>query len=445
MKQKQNILIIMSDEQRLDTLSCYGNRKPGTPYIDSLAENGIRFTDCNTTYPLCCPARVSLFTGLEPDNHGVLMNWKPMKQEHSHGNFIRQFKDMGYVTTYTGKWHLPGSSPPKFGFDFFNAIPAIIEGKDRGRFIPEYHEYIKEKGYSLDIDLENLTVDDSKLLRIPGKAPCGTSRYKLDDYLEPWLTRRWKAAIENVTEPFFSVCSFVAPHFPMILPKPYDTMFSPEDVVLPENFFTGIEGKPESIYKKHFYLQNKDLPVYEWKRLIAHYWGFCKLIDDQVGEMIDFLKKKGVYDNTVICFTTDHGDMMGSHGLIEKGYPMMYEETNKIPLVIRVPDQKTPVINDEMISITDILPILADFAGQSLNINGTDALTPGKRSFIVSKSCQDEHSAVSIKDKKHKYIFHSNDIDEFYNLSADPMENNNLIDKFEDSDILRHYKEALGI
>ena len=465
-KQKYNILIIMSDEQRFDTLSCYGNPIVKTPYIDSLAAEGVRFTDCNTSYPLCCPARVSLFTGLRPDNHGVLANWRPMKPEHAHGNFIRQFRRMGYTATYTGKWHITGSTPEKFGFNFYNAIPAIIDGRDRGRAIPEYREYLKEKGYSTDnIDLENQIPEERKQLGIPGKAPCGRSRYKKEDYLEPWLTRQWKTAMDNITSQFFSVCPFVAPHFPMILPVPYDTYYLPEDVILPDNFFRGMETKPESIYREHFYQQCRDLPICEWKRLIAHYWGFCKMIDDQVGEILDYLRNRDLYDNTIICYLTDHGDMMGSHGLLEKGWPMQYEEINKIPFIMKIPNQQKPLVNDAMISIMDILPIIAETTGTPLDIKGTDAVPIGKRSYIISEAFDldskksakvggipkylenfeegEDSSVISIKNKQHKYIYHSDDIDELYDLTADSQENNNIICNANNENIVKLMKTEL--
>jgi len=445
----------MSDEQRFDTLSCCGSPVLKTPNIDSLAANGVRFTNCNTSYPLCCPSRVSLFTALRPDNHGVLANWRPMKPEYAAGNLIRQFKNMGYTTEYTGKWHITGTTPAEFGFDFYNAIPAVINGCDRGRTIPEYREYLKEKGYSLDnIDLENLTQQERQLLKTPGRAPCGTSRYKLEDYLEPWITGQWKAAMDKISGPFFSVCSFVAPHFPMVLPAPYDTMYKPVDVILPDNFFKGIDGKPGSVYKEHFYTHCKDLSPAEWKRLIAHYWGFCKLIDDQAGEIIQYLKQRNLYDNTVVCFISDHGDMMGSHGLLEKGCPMQYEEINRIPFVLRIPDLNESIVNDAMISITDVLPLIAQAADVSLDTTGTDAVPIGQRQYIVSQSFDldikkgpipggipkyiediadfkkikdgEDRAVISVKDKKFKYILHSDDTDEFYDLTADPGENINL-------------------
>jgi len=242
-------------------------------------------------------------------------------------------------------------------------------------------------------------------------------------------------------------------------------MYSPEDVILPDNFLTGIENKPELLYKTHYYTQGVDLPVGEWKRLIAYYWGFCTLIDDQVGEIINYLKEKNLYDNTVICFTTDHGDMMGSHGLVEKGYPMQYEEINKIPLVIRVPGRDGQEITNDMVSMTDILPIVSELAGAPLDISGTDAVPPGKREYLISESFLldsvkgvkrggipkyaedltkgEDRVAIAVKDKEFKYVLHTGDIDELYDLTEDPGENINLAGDGNRGDIISHYKKII--
>jgi len=451
----KNILMILSDEQRFDTLGCYGNPIISTPNIDGFAARGMRFTNCNITYPLCCPSRTSLFTGLRPDQHGVMENWRPVIPAQAGGRLVRQFTAQGYTSAYIGKWHIPGTTPAKMGFDLWDAIPSVVNGKDRGRTIPEYRDYLRDKGYSVDdINLENLTAEETHQLEIPGKAPVVTSRYKKEDYLEFWLLERWKRQMDALSGPFFSVCSYIAPHFPMVLPEPYDKLYSPEDVILPGNFRTGLDGKPDILFEKHYYLEPLTLCEYEWRRMIAFYWGFCAMVDDIVGEMVTYLKKRGLYDDTVICFTTDHGDMMGSHGLWEKGHPMLYEETNRIPLVVKVPGFEKEVVSDGLMSVTDILPTLAELAGCQFDTSGLDI-----RSFADSTVSREYHiaeafelgggyrktnrpggipitasdltnendlAAISIKTERYKYIFHNRDKDELYDLLADPLENVNL-------------------
>ena len=453
----KNILVILSDEQRLDTLGCYGNHKISTPNIDSLAAQGVRFTNCNVTYPLCCPSRTSLFTGLRPDQHGVMENWRPIIPEEADGRLIRQFAKQGYTTAYIGKWHVPGTTPRRMGFSRADAIPAIVNGKDRGRTIPEYRDYLRDKGYAVDdIDLENLVTEESSRLEIPNKAPVATSRYKKEDYLEFWLLERWKRQMDGIDGPFFSVCSYVAPHFPMVIPAPYDSMYSPEDVTFPDNFRTGLSGKPDMLFEKHYYREPLNLSEYEWRRMVAYYWGFCTMVDDIVGEMIDYLKERGFYDDTVICYSTDHGDMMGSHGLWEKGFPMLYEETNRVPLIIKVPDSDIPVV-DGLMSMTDILPTLATLAGCKLDTTGLDIRSYANsadgresRAYHIAEAFElgggyrttgrpggipitasdlryeNDLAAISIKTERYKYILHTHDRDELYDLQTDPLENVNL-------------------
>jgi len=208
------------------------------------------------------------------------------------------------------------------------------------------------------------------------------------------------------------------------------------------------------LFEKHYYREPLLLSEYEWRRMIAFYWGFCVMVDDIVGEMVAYLKGRGLYDDTVIAFSTDHGDMMGSHGLWEKGYPMQYEEINRIPLVIKVPGFEDAVVADGLMSVADFLPTLAGLAGCPLDTMGRDIRSfaagdagrgyhvaqafelgggynktgrPGGIPVVLEDLCNaNDRAAVSIKTARYKYIFHNRDRDELYDLLADPYENVNL-------------------
>jgi arylsulfatase A-like enzyme len=458
----KNILLIMSDEQRFDTLRCNGNKKIKSPNIDALAQEGLRFTDCHTTYPLCCPARASIFTSMRPDKHCVIGNWRHVKPEFANGDVMGQLKSAGYYTAYTGKWHIPGTDPKKMQFDFYNAIPEVLDGKDRGRYILDYRNFLEEKGYQLESgNIENLSKGEMQQINIPNEAPCCASEIPFDDYLEPWIVNEWKKGIENrpADKPFFSVCSMVAPHFPMVVPKPYDTMYNPDAIDVPDNFFAGIIGKPEEVLLSHYYLEYKDLPVSEWRKLIAMYWGFCTMLDDMVGNIVQYLKDKGLYDDTIIIYTTDHGDMMGSHGFIEKGYAVLYEETNKIPLIMCVPGMNEQIEVDALAMCTDIIPTAVELAGAKIDFSKTDGLSyakyatsdisslgepprkcaitetfrwnglesgTGELVLVENLEHDKDYANIAIKTKEFKYIFRSGDVDELYNMQTDSTENINL-------------------
>src|SRR5690606_17530762 len=148
--------------------------------------------------------------------------------------------------------------------------------------------------------------------------------------------------------------------FPMIVPAPYDTLIDPDDIALPPSFAHGFEGKPAEVWKNTRYGRGGHLSEVEWRKWIAHYLGFCALIDAQVGKMLSYLKEDGLDDNTIIVFVSDHGDMMGAHKLVEKGYPLHYEEAVKVPLLIADPDYQAGRITDAMVSLIDVMPTLAD-------------------------------------------------------------------------------------
>lgn len=457
-KRQYNVVVVMSDEQRVDTLGCYGNEIARTPHIDALAADGVRFDSCYTPYPLCCPSRASLWTGMMPHNHHVLANWFHIRPDLREGGFVQSFADHGYHTAYTGKWHVPGTTPERLGYRATAAIPDVLEGRDRGRYISEYRAYLESLGYPLvAANIENLTPRDLEKTTSNGRVLCGTSEVRLEHYIETWQTDRFLEQLEECPDdkPFFAVCSFNAPHFPMIVPEPYDRLIDPADVVLPPNFGTGLEGKPAELVSSKYYQHSKDLGESEWRSLIAHYWGFCSLVDEQVGKIVAWLKGNGKYDDTIIVYLSDHGDMIGSHGLNLKGHEMHYEETNRVPLVLVHPDLKGDQHKAMFISLHDLMPTLADLCGvkadrhvdgdsfaQSLLSAGDDHF----REYVIAESFRKERDGskpyenpeeytpeawrpmnISIRTDRDKYVFHGEDSDEYYDLRTDPYENRNLL------------------
>lgn len=456
-RKRHNVLIVMSDEQRADTLGCYGNTVARTPHIDSLAAQGIRFDSCYTPYPLCCPSRASLWSAMMPHNHHVLANWFHIHPKLRDGGFVQRFRDQGYHTAYTGKWHVPGTTPKRMGYHDCRAIPDVLDGRDRGRYISEYREFLTSLGYPLaEGNIENLTVPDLEKTTENGHVFCGRSEVKLEHYIETWQTDRFLEQLESrpPEQPFFAVCSYNAPHFPMIVPEPYDRLIQPEEVVLSPNFCVGLEGKPSELLESRYYQHSKDLTESEWRALIAHYWGFCSLIDAQVGRIVNWLKAEGLHEDTIIVFLSDHGDMIGSHGLNLKGFEMHYEETNRVPLVMMHPEADRAGVKKMLVSLVDLLPTLADLCGIK-----NDTVVDGRsfapkvlsddedqfRDYVISESFvkdryddrpyenPEEYTRmnwrpmnISIRTDIDKYIFHGKDVDEYYDLSIDPFENRNL-------------------
>jgi arylsulfatase len=469
MARRKNVLVVMADEQSWNTLGCNGNRVASTPHLDGLAERGSTFDHCYTPYPLCCPARASLWTGLLPHQHHVMGNWRHIRPDLADRGLVASFAADGYHTAYTGKWHVPGTTPARFHFQSTAAIPAVIKGRDRGRYIEAYRAYAESRGYQLvPGHIENLTARDLAQLRTHGKAPCGTAEIALDHFLETWQTAQFLEQLDArpAGQPFFAVCSFNAPHFPMIVPAPYDRLIDPAEVPLPASLRTGTAGKPAEVAHSHYAHEGANLDDAEWRRLIAHYWGLCSLVDAQVGRIVEYLEKHRLLEDTIVVFTADHGDMMGAHGLLEKGYPLHYEEALRVPLIVVDPDSPGGRRVNGLTSLIDVLPTLAELAGVHLtepyegrsvaaSLDGVqgegsgrvDQSAPTLRPHVIvetftfggSEGGEGEYldldrfeeasgtANLSIRTARERYIFRWNDGDEFYELTSDPGEERNAI------------------
>ena len=450
---RRNVLVVLADEQNWDTLGHNGNPVARTPHLDALAARGAAFQRCFTPYPLCCPARASLWTGLMPHHHHVMGNWRHIRPDLRDDGLVRAFVDAGYHTLYAGKWHVPGTTPVRMGWADTAAIPAVIRGRDRGRYVEPYRAYAEAQGYRLAPNhIENLTERDLAQLKQPGRAPCGTAEIPLAHFLETWQTTQFLKRLDArpKDQPFFAVCSFNAPHFPMIVPAPFDRLVDPADVPLPRSLRRGPAGMPREVADSPYASHATDLDESEWRRLIAHYWGLCALVDAQVGRILDFLDAQRLLQDTVVVFTADHGDMMGAHGLLEKGYPLHYEPVLRVPLIVADPERRAPVRPDGFVTLLDVVPTVAELAGVTL--------PAGHEGRSAARALQDEHAPLrpyavsetftfggsesgngeytsledfetrggamnlSIRVPEARYVFRWHDTDEYFDLAADPDE-----------------------
>jgi len=292
-------------------------------------------------------------------------------------------------------------------------------------------------------------------LRRLGKAPCGTAEIRIEHYLETWQTGQFleQLAAHPTDRPFFAVCSYNAPHFPMIVPEPYDRLIDPDDVPLPPSLRSGPATKPGEVARSKFAQHAADLDEGEWRRLTAHYWGMCALVDAQVGRIMDYLASEQLLDDTIVVFTADHGDMMGAHGLLEKGYPLHYEQDLRVPLIIADPDSPGGTRPEGIVTLMDVLPTVAELAdvalpgghagisataglreagatlrphaiAETFTYNGTEG-GDGEYVSLDDFEALNGTANLSIRTPEARYVFRWNDVDELYDLSADPHEIHN--------------------
>lgn len=454
MRDRPDVLLVMSDEQSWNTMGATGNPAALTPHLDRLAWESTSLDGCYTPFPLCCPSRTSLWTGLMPRHHGVLGNWRPVETRVRGTGVAKAFADAGYHTMYTGKWHVPGTTPTEMGWAATCAIPAVVRGQDRGRYIPDYREFASRRGHVFDPDhIENLTTGDLATLR---EKPYGTSSVPLEDFLETWQTGAFLDMFDQrpADVPWLAVCSFNAPHFPMLAPPPYDTLVDRSLVKLPESLATGHAQMPREVREAHVATDFADLTQEEWVEVTAHYLGLVALVDTQFGLIREHLERVGEWGDTIVVFTSDHGDMMGAHGLMEKGHWLHYEEDLRVPLLLRHPDVVASRTS-HLVSVCDIGVTLCELTGvrwdddhdgvSFAGLVGDPGAGPirahvtaetmlhagrpgGDGEPFQARDWEFPRDAlnVSVRTPQHRFIFRSHDEPELYDLVADPHEQHNL-------------------
>lgn len=415
-----NFVIIMTDTQNKSMVGAYGHPEVDTPYLDALAGSGIRFERAYTTCPLCTPARGGIFSGLYPQVNGAWANnVAPYVNVALMGTIFQHY---GYRAAYTGKWHLEGVS--YFG-----------DGKPGGGFEPEW--WYDGKCYAEEIGPHMFdhyrTCKTANELKQAGFSEETIWGHKVADQAIDFL--------EKVgDEAFVLAVSFDEPHGPYVAPPAYWEKFKKNEIPVPPNYAAPLDAKPrlQQVQRATYGEPDWDRDV-SWKQ---RFYGCNSFIDREIGRVVDAVQNLH-QDDTIIIYTSDHGDMLDAHGLHGKG-PMMYEEITNIPFIVTVPGGPVGVISEKVISHLDILPTLLDYAGiecppslhgvslkQTLENPGLPirdfAMVSFHRFAINHDSFGEFFPIRCVTDGHYKLSINLFDTDEFYNLDEDPFETHNRI------------------
>jgi len=481
MTEPSNVLFIITDQQRADHCGFAGNPTVKTPHLDQIASQGTVFNNAWVSNPVCMPNRSTILTGRMPSAHGVIFNDRSL--DWGANTFVRRFRKSGYRTGLIGKSHLQhgmsknsivahrGESSGKNGYasgwdqveDFDRYIDGTPEAPedfygfdhiklsiDHGARIAGHHlQWALERGGNL----EELLIDQDGM-------PPGTDRsdhwkqiyrppYTEDLHSTAFVTEQtidFIAEAHKQNSPWLAFCSFPDPHHPMTPPGEWFDRYKPEDMPLPESRHDSLTTAPG-----HLQLFSKVHPQDQrnWvapcgfgnddllRQAIAATYGMISMIDDGIGKIMQKLETLGVRDNTIIVFTSDHGDMMGDHSLFLKGF-MHYRGTLQIPMVISVPGV-APGTTEGLASSIDLGPTLMDLCdvadydgiqGHSLRELLEDSTASVRDSVLV----EDDVPTITAKltpipartrtliTATHRFTRNSKGEDQLFDLTSDPDE-----------------------
>lgn len=431
MTDRPNILLLVTDQQRFDTVGANGAAICQTPNLDRLAAGGVTFTKAYTPISLCSPARASLFTGVLPHRHGITRNTGVLPPAaralpRRFPTIAERLRGVGYACFLEGKWHVGTRSAMDCGFD-----GPDHPGYGSPMASETYREYLARFGLNQP-EVTPLGVGWRHNFALAGKLS-GPVEASVPAYLAQRTIDRLEAC-SKTDQPFLIATCFWGPHAPYLPSEPFASQYDPDTIPPWGNFEDDFTDKP-SLYRRY---QEAFLGTGGEKRSwrecalwAALYFGFVSQIDAQIGRILQALDSLGLADNTLVVFTTDHGDLTGAHGGLHDKSAMMVEELYHVPLVVRWPDGRHAGERNSSLTSTIDVPATA-LAAAGAPTNGLDGFVLGeaKRDTLVSATWGNHFGYESrmITDGRWKYIFHPADRDELYDLETDPWEMTNRAD-----------------
>ncbi|MFH1904672.1 MAG: sulfatase-like hydrolase/transferase [bacterium] len=358
-----NILFIITDQHHFKALSCLGHPVVKTPGIDGIAEDGIIFENTYCAAPICGPSRASIYTGEYPGRTQVFTNYENLSSDLD--ILPELLRQAGMQTALVGKLHL-WPSEKSWGFEYkrFNDSPYDIYKKDEADY-SDYITYLVETlGYARKEIVKRFDDDESSSDRL--RFYLGSGVTDEVHHYNTWVADGSIDFIRNKRDdkPFFLHVGFFGPHQPMMSPEPWASMYKPEDIELPPQFYAEINDKP-ILEDTHLWraqeFRDQGWTEETWKKVLAMYYGQVSQIDYHISRIVSVLKEQKIYDNTIIIFTADHGDYNGQFGLLEKG--TMYEGSVRVPFIIRDPDFPKGVRRDRLVNNFDLYRTLLERCG----------------------------------------------------------------------------------
>lgn len=363
MPQSPNILFILTDQHRFDCLSAMGHPTLKTPNIDRIAEAGMTFDAAYCPSPVCGPARASLFTGMYPGGHGQTINWA--RRRPGIRLLTDRLRQRDYHTALVGKLHLT-SARDRNGFDWRKLC-------DSPHGIYDWAE-VEHNDYLRWLEAECYPDDPAEAERRAGES----ERCPEDDP-RFWLGWSWVDEAHHMTtwtgneavnkiqswqggQPLFLNVSFFGPHHPYACCEPWDSLYDPAQMTLPDTFDMPKTSPVFAATRQAKRDGMADWPRDVWREMIAKYYGHIAHIDQQVGRILDALREANLWHNTLIVFAADHGDHVGEFGLLGKGD--MYETSARVPLLLKPPGDDRPAQRcGNVVNTLDLFGTFLDAAG----------------------------------------------------------------------------------
>ena len=473
MPRKPNIVFIFNDHQAYYRHGWDSGPKIMRPHFERLVSEGISFNRSYTASPLCCPARRTILTGLFPHNHGEIQNGvnHPFDRE----TYYAKLAEEGYKNFYYGKWHAgPGTAHDHYceGFSY----PSYNNPYTK----PEYKEYLRKKSlpepeiiiercfWKRDIKKGDRYIQDKDWCNehMSGIMQTPAETHEAFFLANLVCDKLKEFASSNSNQPFSLRVDFWGPHQPYFPTKEFASLYNPADIPMYGNFLDNLSNKPE-IYKRecNVPMSNGDwetgriifpnpLPWHEWQKTLALCYAQITMVDAAGGMILDALDKYGLVDNTIVIWTTDHGDGIACHGGHFDKRAYMPEEMVRVPLAIRYPNViKSGQVSDALVSNIDIAPTILEAAGSQFsdNIDGT-SLFPLFRDTNAKwrddLMCEthghgQKHIGRLVVAGKYKYVANQNDMNELYNLENDRYELTNLIDSKKHRAVIEEMKQRL--
>lgn len=429
MSNNPNVVVIMTDHQRADSIGMFQDNKEVTPRLNEFSKQASVFTRAYNACPLCVPARTAISTGKYPTKNGVVFNDVKGIRAKDNKTIHQYLNEFGYEVGHVGIQHV-------------RVNPGLSERADFSKWIEEedYKKYAADLGLNIkrapeeSTEVEELQ-DGVRVKKRYSNTVSSIWKYEEEQFKDNYFCRESIDFIKQKHEkPFALFVNFWAPHPPLVVPEPYASKFNPNNIELPKNIGEYAQNMPDNRKMSVPAQLAKDVSMEEWKKVWAAHLGLVNMVDSYIGRILDEIKNCGYDDNTIILFTTDHGDHLGQHSMYQK--MEMYEQAVNIPFMIKGPNIQKNTIN-EPISHLDIVPTILDLVGMKLpnDLDGISLKNTLQEGKIESGRCvYGQYSGNPtigdirrmVVNKKYKYVYDPDDIPELYDLEEDPLEMNNI-------------------